>query len=348
MPDLDASRARYEARHAAYASMAMRLEHVLEALLKARGLAVVFVEGRAKSPDSFAEKVGRKRAKYSDPLSEITDLVGARIVTYYRDDIEHVERAVVEGFTIDSDHSIDKTAALGLSEFGYTGVHYVIDLAAALEDVPEWAADVRAEIQIRTVAQHAWSVVDHKLNYKASHAVPDELRRDFAALSALFELADKLFQQLRDRHAEIETEYAESVDQGDLVLDLNSASIAAYLDDATRLEPAVASARRHGWTVRPKGDAPERDDADRQDLEAVAHAVGLETIGDLDHALERVDDVDRELAALAADMRDARYPLLNSVEDLIAMFLVRDTNLRSPAVRRIWSPDFAAVLFRDR
>jgi putative GTP pyrophosphokinase len=62
-------------------------------------------------------------------------------------------------------------------------------------------ADIRAEIQVRTALQHAWSAVHHKLEYKSSTEAPPELRRRLFRLSALFELADEQFSELRDARA---------------------------------------------------------------------------------------------------------------------------------------------------
>lgn len=52
------------------------------------------------------------------------------------------------------------------------------------------------EIQIRTIIQHAWSSLDHRIIYKQD--VPDELSRAVERLAALFEIADSEFMQIRE------------------------------------------------------------------------------------------------------------------------------------------------------
>ena len=47
------------------------------------------------------------------------------------------------------------------------------------------------ELQIRTIIQDSWSVLDHKIKYKKS--IPGQLKRRINVLSALFELADREF-----------------------------------------------------------------------------------------------------------------------------------------------------------
>ncbi len=52
------------------------------------------------------------------------------------------------------------------------------------------------EVQIRSVIQDAWSRLDHKIKYKKS--IPSNLKRRINALSALFELADREFKEIRN------------------------------------------------------------------------------------------------------------------------------------------------------
>ena len=59
-------------------------ETVLKTLREAldrSGLIVTGVEGRVKTEDSLAGKLALKGAKYAT-LSDVTDLVGARIITF--------------------------------------------------------------------------------------------------------------------------------------------------------------------------------------------------------------------------------------------------------------------------
>ncbi|MEO5323046.1 hypothetical protein PV773_06955 [Mesorhizobium sp. CC13] len=57
-------------------------------------------------------------------------------------------------------------------------------------------ADFPFELQIRTVVQDSWSVLDHKIKYKKS--IPIELKRRINTLAALFELADREFREIRE------------------------------------------------------------------------------------------------------------------------------------------------------
>lgn len=54
--------------------------------------------------------------------------------------------------------------------------------------------DLFFEIQLRTIAMHAWSTISHYLDYKSPHSIPTNLRKDFNALSALFYVVDSHFE----------------------------------------------------------------------------------------------------------------------------------------------------------
>ena len=88
----------YRRRHAAF------LERVADELQKHLSNCLLGVSNidrvvaRAKAPDRFAEKATRVddngKPKYQRPLTEIQDLVGARVIVYYRDDVDKVATVV--------------------------------------------------------------------------------------------------------------------------------------------------------------------------------------------------------------------------------------------------------------
>src|SRR5215469_6238650 len=63
--------------------MTGRLRTLIVDLLAEANIEVIQIEARTKAVDSFTEKISRKRAKYKNPLREITDLVGIRIIRKY-------------------------------------------------------------------------------------------------------------------------------------------------------------------------------------------------------------------------------------------------------------------------
>ncbi|TLX70763.1 hypothetical protein E9993_21840 [Labilibacter sediminis] len=68
------------------------------------------------------------------------------------------------------------------------------------------------ELQIRTIIQDAWSVLDHKIKYKKS--IPHSLKRRINRLSALFEIADDEFLHIKEEIALEENRISERIQQG--------------------------------------------------------------------------------------------------------------------------------------
>ncbi len=101
------------------------------------------------------------------------------------------------------------------NSFGYKGLHLDLKLNSDRLNFPEYGVygKVPFELQMRTVVQYSWIILDHKIKYKKS--IPGRLKRRINTLAALFELADREFREVRDATlAEIEKAEAEGSDLG--------------------------------------------------------------------------------------------------------------------------------------
>lgn len=153
------------------------------------------VYGRVKEFYSF---VGKSRKKsLQNPFQDMNDIVGIRIVCLFRDDIENIKNVVHETFEVISDD--DKIDNKESDRFGYSGSHVIARLRNELDSsLPQSLYKLRFEVQISTVAHHAWAAVSHYLFYKKPDEIPKDQERDFQALSALFYLADSHFSWLKN------------------------------------------------------------------------------------------------------------------------------------------------------
>jgi len=157
------------------------------------------VSARAKTVKSFmkkAEKDERGSPKYVDPINQIQDQVGARIITYYRDDADKVSEIIKRYFRAIEDK--DKTPESEW-EFGYFGHHFVLFIPNDVidPDFPKEMTPAVFELQVKTLFQHAWSEADHDLGYKPDDEpfLPDE-KRLLALASAQAWGADRIFNDL--------------------------------------------------------------------------------------------------------------------------------------------------------
>lgn len=177
-----------------------RFVALVTTLLDDAGINYLSVNGRAKSVASFAAKADRTldgRLLYTDPMEQITDQIGVRVITYLHSDVAAVADLLSDQLAVLDDRDMgQETASEG--RFGYASRHLLVafDGAPGSQDV-----DHRAQVQVRTVLQHAWAEFEHAIRYKgtipAEHA-PD-LDRRFTLAAGLLELADREFTMIRDR-----------------------------------------------------------------------------------------------------------------------------------------------------
>ncbi len=168
-------------------------------------LAISDVSGRIKDREECLKKFTRKYRTALEASGtpycineKISDLIGLRIVCLYEDDIERIRDAISNEFEVMA--ITDKIAQVEGTEdsFGYKGMHLDLCLNDTRKGMTEYRmyAAHPFELQIRTVVQDSWSIIDHKIKYKKS--IPNNLKRRINTLAALFELADREFRAIRD------------------------------------------------------------------------------------------------------------------------------------------------------
>jgi ppGpp synthetase/RelA/SpoT-type nucleotidyltranferase len=180
------------------------------------------ISGRAKSLESFAEKIQRPGKAYADPIREATDMTGVRVITHTLDEVERFSAATRHTFIIDAQNSEDKEERLKFREFGYLSQHLIIQLKERprLDGVPDqeidWLMTCRAELQLRTLAQHVWAAQYHEMGYKNEFKLPGRWEREFGRMAALLESCDRGFQRLKDAISTYESTYGAYLDDDEL------------------------------------------------------------------------------------------------------------------------------------
>ncbi|PZF81709.1 GTP pyrophosphokinase [Jiangella anatolica] len=316
-PTADDWGARYGARRGMYEQYAGRLQILLRDVLTSAGIDVVQIEARAKTVESFVEKIGRK-GHDDDPLATMTDLVGLRVITYYVEDVERVGQLIAREFEVDEENSADKATDLASNEFGYRSAHHVVRLGPSRRELAEWApfASLAAEIQVRTALQHAWAAVSHKVAYKAA-ALPEPIQRRLNRLSALFELADEQFSSLRDASAATDSDYRQKVDRGTLDIPVDTSSIGAYLD-GRRGDELATLFQRHGFDRTVHKDVRRRRRA-RSALVSALQGVGLGTLADLDAFVSDAERMDAAVGLVRRVYETDGHRPRGPLDDLLTM-----------------------------
>lgn len=150
---------------------------------------------RVKDENSALSKVVRKN--YTDPLTQMTDLVGTRFVVLLTSDLNTLQEIIENNEIWDASKDKDYLDAIEENPelFDYQSIHYVVRSKVATRTqelgIPEGLA---CEIQIRTLLQHAYAELTHDNVYKPTiPKVPFQARRLIARSMALMESTDELF-----------------------------------------------------------------------------------------------------------------------------------------------------------
>jgi predicted RNase H-like nuclease/ppGpp synthetase/RelA/SpoT-type nucleotidyltranferase len=191
---------------------------LLTAILDEAGINYLSVTGRIKSIESFAAKSSRRvdgALVFPDPMSDITDQIGVRVITYVQSDVIAVADLLHDQVVVKDDRDLGQITA-NQGRFGYASRHVLIALDAARAGQPEYE-HLRGRVvsvQVRTVLQHAWAEFEHDIRYKgvvpAEHA--SDFDRRFTLAAGLLELADREFSTIRDRLHRGPAQRAEPVD----------------------------------------------------------------------------------------------------------------------------------------
>ncbi len=259
-----------------YDAFAKAVRAILVQALAERGIAVNSIEARAKGAESFGTKAEAPSEndpgspKYRNPVKEITDLAGVRIITFFPRTVESVGTCVREEFEV-LEHMNHSRTRLEEERFGYQSEHYLVRLSSHRTSLPEYKPhlDLVAEVQVRTILQHAWAEIEHDIQYKSSITIPNTIRRRFMALAGVLEIADREFQAIQDEDEQLKRQARTSVEEGVLdQVEITADALRSYLDkrvgpDARSTdfsyEYTARSLRRLGFTSIDQVDACIKD-----------------------------------------------------------------------------------------
>ena len=122
------------------------------------------IENRIKSPESIINKMKKKEydLNYKALIENIDDIAGLRIICPFKSDIQNIKKIIENKTNIEIIEIKDYVYAPKKS--GYCGLHIIGQVPVDINDV---TANVKIEIQIRTMAMDFWAKTEHKIKYKA-------------------------------------------------------------------------------------------------------------------------------------------------------------------------------------
>jgi|JI61114C2RNA_FD_contig_31_8226774_length_1310_multi_3_in_0_out_0_1 putative GTP pyrophosphokinase len=215
-----------------YDNLGKNIVQALELLLTNSNIKFVSIYYRIKSIESFIEKVERKF--YDNPINQIEDICGVRIICYYQSDIGKISKIISNEFDIHN--SEDKEDQLQADQFGYRSLHFIASIKEEWSKVPNYRdmGKLKAEIQVRTILMHAWAEIEHNLAYKKATHIPDKFKRKLFRISAKLEEADEQFEELKNESRNHQEDLLKSAKNKSLTFsndtDVNLDTLQAFLD----------------------------------------------------------------------------------------------------------------------
>ena len=146
------------------------------------------IKTRIKSADSIIDKLDRKNIDFTIENIEknLSDIVGARIICSFESDVYDLIDIIKKSSII---KVIDeKDYIKNPKESGYRSYHLIVEVPVELINDK---FNVRAEIQIRTMAMDLWASLEHKIKYKAKTKVSTSTNNTLQNASEILYSLDK-------------------------------------------------------------------------------------------------------------------------------------------------------------
>ncbi|MDO4343504.1 MAG: GTP pyrophosphokinase family protein [Eubacteriales bacterium] len=162
---------------------------------KSRGIycPIEQVTGRVKTVSSILDKMQKKNIEFSEIEERLEDIVGVRIICQFVEDIPKVVHMIHERKDMQVHHEKDYIAHMKTS--GYRSYHVIVGYDVQTMSGPK---TIQAEIQIRTMGMNFWSTIEHSLQYKYKHNIPDHLKEKLLKAADAIVVLDNEMSSVRD------------------------------------------------------------------------------------------------------------------------------------------------------
>lgn len=197
---------------------AQDIEQVLERMLNDSSIVPFMVSVRAKSLGSYERKsnllLPDNSSKYSDPAQQIQDCVAARLIMFTTVDQKRACELIRSRLAPTEDRDPGQ-----LKQNGYSSQHFIVGSPTALmrTDTATWFEGYRhakwyfenfpgLEIQVRTVAEHAWAEYEHHIRFKPNESGLEDLQSDKRKrIDDLFTIAAEFRMHMDANFAEVDS-----------------------------------------------------------------------------------------------------------------------------------------------
>lgn len=153
------------------------------------------VDGRVKAIASIIDKANKRNIPPEQVLDKLEDIAGIRIICKFVEDIDKVvslikDREGAELKILQEEDYVTNTKKSGYRSYHVTISYPIVSIGGR--------KDIKAEIQIRTLAMNFWATIEHSLRYKYNGNIPDELKNRLQVCAEAAFLLDNEMTTIRD------------------------------------------------------------------------------------------------------------------------------------------------------
>ena len=153
---------------------------------------------RVKDEQSFINKALYRGKGYDNPMVQIEDKVGTRVIVLVTDIIDRVSKDLMDytRWNIKESKTKHEIFEEVPDKFGYQSIHYIVtpkDNCCNFASGSSRLEQLTCEIQVRTLLQHAYAEISHDNGYKGPYKNDPVILRQLAKSMALMEAADDYF-----------------------------------------------------------------------------------------------------------------------------------------------------------
>lgn len=149
---------------------------------------VEHIKSRLKTEDSIINKLKNKHLEVTNEniIENVKDVIGIRLVCSFLTDIYDIVNLISN---ISELNIIEKKDYVSNpKESGYTSYHLIVLVPIVYNGKKDF---VKAEIQIRTVAQDFWASLSHKIQYKYEDNIPNNIKEEMYEYSLIVNQLDR-------------------------------------------------------------------------------------------------------------------------------------------------------------
>lgn len=149
---------------------------------------------RIKEEWSFVSKCLYRNKNYKDPMIDVEDKIGTRVVLLKSSDVYECAQLLLnhKGWHVKTTKNLKELIEDKPKEFDYQSVHLVV-WPMAQSDFKCDPNNLTCEIQLRTLLQHAFAEISHDSTYKGPYKNDKEIIRYLSKSIALMEVTDDYF-----------------------------------------------------------------------------------------------------------------------------------------------------------